>query len=413
MCNFLTGNCYDKSGIILSQCQFYQIRGEIIETQCTALIDVLKQIPDCRSKHGQRHPLSAILALAIVAMMCGYRSYSAIAEWGRNYGQKLTRTLGFTRDKTPCAATFYNVFSKLDLFHLETHLAQWVETVLATTAVADDDDTTEAIAIDGKTLRGSLGQKASICHLLSAVSHRLGLTLFQKAVDRKTNEITVITDVLESIVLEGRVITVDALLTQPKIANTILRCGGEYIMPVKANQPNLLQEISLVFDNSQLLPDSIETYQTTDLCHGRIETRRIATSAVLNEYSHWPSLAQVFKIEREVIFKRTGKTRQQVVYGVTSLSAEKTPPNQLLEMVTQHWTIENKSHWVRDVTYDEDRSQVRAKNIPQVMAAIRNTAIGLMRFSAFANMASAIRYFAANPAKALTLIGIPLESESR
>lgn len=383
----------------------------MIESQCTPLIKVLEEIVDCRSRHGIRHPFKAILALAIVAMMCGYKSDSAIAEWGRNYGKELTETLGFTREKTPCAATFYNVFSKLDLSALETQLAQWAESLLAATTTGDDnDDTTEAIAIDGKTLRGSKKQMAQICHLLSAVSHRLGMTLFQKAVPLETNEISVTQKVLEGIVLTGRIITVDALLTQPKIAKTIIECGGEYIMPVKANQPNLLADISLIFDPPQCLTDPIDTYQETDLCHGRIETRRLSASTALNDYSDWPGLKQVFKVERETIFKKTGEIRQQVVYGVTSLSVEQVPPSQLLTQVTEHWTIENKSHWVRDVTLDEDRSRVREGNIPQVMAAIRNTAIGLMRFAGFRNIAAAIRHFAAQPAKALTLIGIPLES---
>lgn len=376
-----------------------------MNTQCTPLITVLQQVPDCRSKHGQRHPLPAILALACVAMMCGYRSYSAIAEWGRNYGQKLTKALGFTREKSPCAATFYNIFSRLDIDNLETKLAQWAERVL-TDVTAADDDTVEAVAIDGKTLRGSLGQAAKIAHLLSAVSHRLGLTLFQTAVPLKTNEISAIIDVLEAIVIDGRVITVDALLTQSKIAKTILKCGGDYVMPLKANQPNLLAEVTLIFDEPMWVADSIKTWEVTDLCHGRIETRRLSTSTALNDYSDWPGLEQVFKVEREVIFKKTGRTRQQVVYGITSLSIEKSPPDRLLRLVTEHWTIENKSHWVRDVTYDEDRSQVRVGNVPQVMAALRNTAIGLMRTAGWTNIASATRHFAAQPAQALALMGI-------
>jgi hypothetical protein len=162
----------------------------------------------------------------------------------------------------------------------------------------------------------------------------------------------------------------------------------------------------LLFDESQGEANPLTTYEATDLCHGRIETRRLSTSTVLNDYIDWPAVGQVFQVEREVIFnfKKTGQARHQVVYGVTSLSADSAPPKRLLQLTTEHWTIENKSHWVRDVTFDEDRSQVRAGNVPQVMAAFRNTVIGLMRTAGQTNIAQATRHFAAKPAEALSLI---------
>ena len=106
----------------------------------------------------------------------------------------------------------------------------------------------------------------------------------------------------------------------------------------------------LIFDPPQCLTDPLDTYQETDLCHGRIETRRLSASTALNDYSDWPGLKQVFKVERETIFKKRGEIRQQGVYGMTSLSVEPVPPSQLLTQVTEHWSLENQSHWVRDVT---------------------------------------------------------------
>jgi hypothetical protein len=126
-------------------------------------------------------------------------------------------------------------------------------------------------------------------------------------------------------------------------------------------------------------------------------------------YSDWPGLAQVFELGRYVLTPQTTEERVEVVYGVTSLSPERGTPERLLALVRGHWQIENKSHWVRDVTFDEDRSQVRCGNIPQVMAALRNTAIGLLRWAGYSNMAAACRRFAAQPDLALTLIGIKLE----
>jgi predicted transposase YbfD/YdcC len=118
----------------------------------------------------------------------------------------------------------------------------------------------------------------------------------------------------------------------------------------------------------------------------------------------------VFEVGRHVITQKTEKERVEVVYGVTSLRPERATPHRLLELVRGHWGIENKSHWVRDVTFDEDRSQVRCGNIPHMMAALRNTAIGLLRWAGHTNMAAACRRLAAQPGQALALIGIEFEN---
>lgn len=209
------------------------------------LVAVLAAVPDPRGARGRRHPLAAMLALACAATLCGARSYSAIAEWGRFAGAEIAAALGFTRQATPCAATFFLLFRRLDWVQFERVLGEWAETVLATTPAADG--TLEGIAIDGKTLRGSRGQGAPAVQLLSAVSHRLGLTLGQAAVADHTNEIPVVAPLLRDLLLEGRVVTVDALLTQHEIARTIRERGGEYVMPVKENQPQLLADITTLF----------------------------------------------------------------------------------------------------------------------------------------------------------------------
>jgi hypothetical protein len=144
--------------------------------------------------------------------------------------------------------------------------------------------------------------------------------------------------------------------------------------------------------------------------HGRIEQRRLQTSDVLVGYSDWPGLAQVFHLERQVITKKTGEVRGEVIAGVTSLDPDRADAACLLGLVRGHWSIENQSHWVRDVTFDEDRFQVRCGNIPQVMATLRNTAIGLLRWAGYTNIAAACRRLAAQPGLALTLIGIELEN---
>jgi len=371
------------------------------------LIEVFAEIPDFRRCRGKRHPLPAILSLACCAMLCGYRSYSAIAEWGRNYGISMAHALGFTHN-TPCAATLHTVFRHVDRDAVEATLGAWAESVVVSTPPAPSAGEA-AIALDGKTLRGSRKQGAPGVHLLSALSHHLGLTLAQQAVDAKTNEITQVETVLRQLVLKDRVVTMDALLTQRHIAQTIVDQGGDYVMIVKENQPQLRADIELVF----MLPpagDRQETARTVDSGHGRIEQRNITTSEALVGYSDWPGLAQVFELGRHVIIPNTGQERVEVVYGVTSLSPERATPERVLALVRGHWQIENKSHWVRDVTFDEDRSQVRCGNIPHVMAALRNTTIGLLRWAGHTNIAAACRRLAAQPAQALALIGIEVEN---
>lgn len=277
-------------------------------------------------------------------------------------------------------------------------------TVPSTSAPLD-----EAIASDGKTLRGAKQHGAPGPHVLSVVGHRLGLPLRQQAVDDNTNEMKAVETVLQQIGLRGRLLTMEALLTQRHVAQTIVEGGGDYVMIVKDTQRQLQAEVELVFT----LPpggDRQESTRTVEVGHGRIESRTLTTSEALVGYSDGPGLAQGFDVGRQVIEKKTGQDRVAVVYGVTSLSPERATPERLLELGRGHWAMENKSHWVRDVTFAEDRSQVRSGRLPQVMAALRNTAIGLLRLVGYRNIAKAGRQLAAQPDQALALIGIVLEN---
>jgi predicted transposase YbfD/YdcC len=371
------------------------------------LIEVCVDIPDFRRPRGKRHPLSAILALSCCAMLCGSRSYGAIAAWGRNYGPPMARALGF-RHNTPCASTLCTIFGHLDREAFEAKLGVWADRVVANTPAVPETPG-DAMAVDGKTLRGSKKQGAPGTHVLSVFSHRLGLPLTPQAVDVKTNEIKAIETVLAHIVRKGRVRTMEALLTQRQVAQTIGDKGGDSGMIVQEHQPQLKADIALVFT----LPptgDRQESVRTVDVGHGRVETRHLTTSEAWLGYRDGPGMAQVFALGRHVITKKTGKERVAGVYGVTSWRPERATPGRRLALVRGHGQIENKSHWVRDVTCDEDRSPVRCGNIPQIMAALRNTVIGLLRWAGETNRAAACRRFAAQPAQALALIGIEFEN---
>lgn len=330
-----------------------------------------------------------------------------MAEWGRHYGAHLVRALGFTH-RAPCAATLHTVLRRVDREAVEAKLGAWAEGLLGEAPQTEAGE--DSIAIDGKTLRGSQKQGAPGVHLLSACAHRLGVTLTQQAVDDKTNEIPVAVELLQQLVLEGRIVTMDALLTQRQLAQQVVDAEGDYVMVVKENQPQLLEDIQTVFALAPMAGERRTAAATVDLGHGRIEQRRLQTSNLLTGYSDWPGLAQGFRLERQVIRTKTGEVRAEVVAGVTSLPPERADAARLLALVRGHWSIENRSHWVRDVTFDEDRSQVRCGNIPQVMAALRNAVVGLMRWAGHTNVAAACRRFAAQPQAALHLIGIALEN---
>jgi predicted transposase YbfD/YdcC len=369
------------------------------------LIEVLVEVPDFRAARGRRHPLVAILALACAAMLCGYRSYSAIAEWGHNYGAPLLAALGF-KHAAPCVGTLHFVLRHLDAARLEACLAQWANQVLAT----QEGEAGEALATDGKTLRGSQKGGAPGAHLLATVSQRLGLTLTQCAVADKTNELTAMQAMLEGLLLTGRIITADALHTQRSFAEAVLAAGGDYVLIAKENQPQLCDDIRTLFQEPEVVKETLTQATTIDLGHGRIEVRRLIASSALVGYTPWPGLQQVFQIQRTITIKKTAQRRQEVVYGVTSLSPQQADAARLLTLVRGHWRIENRSHWVRDVTFDEDRSTVRCGSTPQVMAALRNTTIALMRLAGHTNIAAACRHYAARPWAALALIGIHAEN---
>lgn len=372
------------------------------------LAAVLADFPDFRDPRGVRHPLPAVLLLSCVAMLCGARGESAIAEWAENYGETWRAPLGFTRPDGPSQSTVQRLFKGIDCDALENRLGAWATQVIACCPAAVAPLPFEAMAIDGKTLRGSAQCGAADAHLLSAFSQRLGVVLGQVAVPDKTNEITAIDDLLARLTLTGWVVTTDALFTQADIAQTILMAGGDYLMAVKGNQPLLHADLVTLFADSDTQCVQAEE---TRMHGGRIERRVLQASTELTGYVDWPGFAQALCVERRVTHKTTGETYTDVAYAITSLAPTAVTPAQLLGVWREHWHIENQLHWIRDVTFDEDRSTVRAGKIPQVMATLRSTAISVARLHGATNIAAACRRYAAQPLRALTALGLALDFE--
>ena len=206
------------------------------------LREALDAVPDHRSSQGRRHPLGAVLSLAVCAMLCGARSLYAIAQWGRDHGAAAGEALGFPLGKTPCVATLHRVFKDLDVAAFEEVLLEWVKDSGA--------DLGSVVSLDGKTLRGIHGEEIPGVHLVSAYAAGSGAVLTQMATESKGEELAAAKAVLGQIPLEGKIVVADALLTQREVCQQIIAGGGDYLLPVKENQPTLQQDLADAFSPS-------------------------------------------------------------------------------------------------------------------------------------------------------------------
>lgn len=388
-------------------------------TSSCQLVDMLAEVPDPRKKKGCRHPLVAMLTLTVVGLLCNQRSYTQIAKWARLHPD-LRQALGFTAKQTPAAATFHYLYRRLDVDAVEKTLTQWTTQTLASLDISTSD--LKGLAIDGnQTLGNSHTEDARRTHLLAAVFHELGIPIAECAVSEKTNEIPVSIELLKAFDVSGLVITTDALLTQRKFCQEILERQADYCLPVKANQKQLYEDIRDLFEPfDETDPPEVErrrfenlhaeagtylqTYTDTETTKGRITTRTLTASTLLTEHTDWPGLQQVYQYTTHQKSEKTGQVKCHAQYGITSLTPQRASAADLSKLRREHWTIENKLHWIRDAVFQEDASCVRTGVIPQVMAAMRNTAISVLRFTGHTKITDALQLFAANPKLAVNLI---------
>lgn len=210
---------------------------------------------------------------------------------------------------------------------------------------------------------------------------------------KRTNEIGMAIPLLDAIDLQGKDITADALLTQRKLADYLCQQRkAHYHFIVKGNQPTLLEDIKLYFQDRQE-PDFI-AYDPPD--HGRIETRKIWTTTQLNSYLDFPHVQQAFLIERNCIDKKSGKTSKDFAYGITSRNPSQANPQQLLAINRGHWTIENSCHYILDWNFDEDRSRIRSGCGPENISRLRRFAIGVIKAKGVRSVAQKMRQLTCN-----------------
>lgn len=209
---------------------------------------------------------------------------------------------------------------------------------------------------------------------------------------------------LAALPLRGRLVTGDAQYCQRSLCQQIVAAGGDYFIVVKENQPELLAEIRLLFDWPP--PGEAIARAEQHNQHGdRQERRRLWASSALQDYLDWPGVRQVCKLER--VCRHKGRTSTEERYAITSLG-EGTSVRTLLRYGRGHWGIENRLHYVRDVTFGEDASHVRSGAAPEILAALRNAVIGILRQAGWTNIAAGLRRTGWQPGAALTLLGIPL-----
>lgn len=362
----------------------------------TSLLDYLAQVPDPRKKRGIRHKNLSVLAIAACAILSGMKSFIAIAEWASHLTQDLLKRLGCRRHpKTgvyipPSEPTIRRLLQTVDADEVDRALGNW----LSTQAIDG------AIAVDGKTLKGASVDGKKV-HLLSAFLQKQKITIGQVQVDKKSNEITAFRPLLEPLNLEGKIVTADAMHTQVKNAFFLVEeKKADYLFQVKQNQGSLFEAI-------RNLPPEVFTPKLTTLekGHGRIEKRAIQSTTAV-EGINFPYLAQVIRVYREFTDIKTGKVTTDTSFYITSLSRDKADNERLLELIRNQWSIENSLHYVRDVTFGEDRCQIKKGSAPRVLASMRNLAISLFRLHGIKNIARGLLKMVLSPREALALVGI-------
>jgi predicted transposase YbfD/YdcC len=332
-----------------------------------------------------------MLVMVLLAKLAGEDTPHGIAAWLKHRREDICSGLGFKRGTTPHATTVGRVLGGAVVAEtLDRVVGAYLAALQASSedeaAKGDDGQPLVPLAMDGKTLRGTIprGQAQGV-HLLAIYSPTQETVHRQLVVDQKANEIVVAPQLLKGIDLTGKVITADALHTQVDLAAQVVNGGGDYLFLVKENQPHTYAALARLFTEPEMRPgfspvpkDFRQAINYTK-AHGRHEKRCLTASSLLNDYLAWPGLAQVMSIEREAVDMVTGVVTRQKRYAITSLSPQRASARTLLRLQQQHWQIENGLHYRRDVTFAEDASQVRNRRAQHVMAALNNLALGIIR----------------------------------
>ena len=333
------------------------------------LMSIFGSIEDPRSHINQLHNLVDILLIGIISVICEAETWKQMIEFANSKGELLRKFLELP-NRIPSDDTINRVFSSIDSSQFETCFIDWVNSI-------SNLSKGQVIAIDGKTIRGakSKGKKSPV-HMVSAWANQNNLVLGQVRVNDKSNEITAIPELIDNLFIDGNIITIDAMGTQTDIANKIIENNADYILAVKENQPQLLEEIKDEFKFSK----HIETDTDIDFGHGRIETRScsvVSEFQFIKDDNKWDKLQQIIKIDSIREFKNSDKQPEKATrYYIASLvdTAVNYQKN-----IRSHWGVENKLHWTLDVAFSEDASRKRNNNAAQNYSILLKIALNLLK----------------------------------
>jgi predicted transposase YbfD/YdcC len=382
------------------------------------LVDAFAAVPDPRARQGRRFTLAALLTLALAAMLANHLSPLAIAQWGAEQDDARKRAMGFAKGVTPHQSTVARLFRRLDPALLSAALTRHRAAHVSPDASVRGG---EGVALDGKAHRGCLACATTPgcpVHALSACTHETGVVLAQEEIvsqrQKAEAELTVAPRLIARLDWRGRVLTGDALFCQRNLCAQVCDAGGDYLMIVKENQPQLHRDLATLVASradAALRAASLPLWDmreatTRDKGHGRVEVRHLVASTALNDYLDWPGLAQVMMIGRT--WWERGERKTAVRYAITSLPPAVADALRLLALVRGHWQIENGLHSVKDVTLGEDRSLIHKGNGPGIMAILRDTVVSVLHQAGWRTIAERLRYYGGHPKEVFALLGIPI-----
>lgn len=325
-------------------------------------------------KDNKRHKLIDIITISICAVICNADNFNHIAEFGRAKYQWLKKFLELPHG-IPSADTFERVFARINPDEFKKCFIEWIQAISQLIKG-------EVVAIDGKTLRRSHDKSngKSAIHMVSAWACANGLVLGQVKTEEKSNEITAIPKLLKMLEIEGCIVTIDAMGCQKNIADTVIEKKADYIFSLKGNQSRLHDDVRLFFqdgikNNFKDIP--VETYETVDAEHGKIEVRKYWTTSDidwLQRKENWKELKTICMVQRERQFKNKAEFETSYYIGSIENDAEL-----FANAVRSHWKIENSLHWVLDVTFREDESRIRKDNAPENFAVLRHIALNMIK----------------------------------
>jgi len=372
---------------------------QTITINLSALVLQLQTVPDQRKRRGVRYPLAVLLAIAILAKLCGDSQVHALADWAHARAAELAAVFGLSRPRMPHPTTWTRVLgNQVAAAAIEAAL----QPLLVTSHSSEiPERASRQLALDGKTLRGTIPAAArSGVHLVTAYQIESGVACLQVSVPTKANELLVAPPMLAALDLHGVLVSGDAMFAQRNLSTQIVEAGGDYCWIVKENQPTLYDDLRLLFGpqpealpGTSALPDDFVTVRTVDLGHGRLDERVLTSSSMLADYQGWPYLAQAFQVVR--VSQRPHRRSREVRYGITSAPASCLGAAALLARVRGHWQIENGLHYRRDVSLDEDASLARMGQAPHVLATMNNFICGLTAQAGLTNLAALQRAMAA------------------